>query len=309
MMGALIEARALRKRYGDTEVVRGIDFTVGVRECVGFLGPNGAGKTTTIRMITCASPVSGGELKVFGLPVEPRHHRTIKARLGVVPQEDNLDPDLRVETNLVVYASYYGIPRATARARARELLAFMQLEEKREARIETLSGGMKRRLAVARALIAEPALLVLDEPTTGLDPQARHLVWDKLRQLKRAGTTMLLTTHYMEEASQLCDRVLILDRGTVIAAGSPRELVAEHVGSEVIELFVGGDRERAQVLLRKLSALVPHVEQAGDVLLVTLDGGIELARLLPVIEGEEFVHRPANLEDVFLRLTGRELRE
>jgi lipooligosaccharide transport system ATP-binding protein len=305
----IVEATGLRKRYGAAEVVCGIDFTVAPRECFGVLGPNGAGKTTTIRMMTCFSPPSGGRLEVFGLPVVPANHRAIKARLGLSPQEENLDPDLSVEMNLLVYASYFGIGRAEARARMRELLEFAQLTEKAKARIDTLSGGMKRRLVLARALINRPELLVLDEPTTGLDPQARHLVWERLRELKRSGVAMLLTTHYMEEAAQLCDRLVVMDHGRIISEGTPEALIERHVGREVIEVSTGGDaahRERVLALCR------PHggrVEVLGDTVVIHLNGQSDARGMLTALAGEELVHRRATLEDVFLTLTGRELRE
>jgi lipooligosaccharide transport system ATP-binding protein len=305
----IVEATGLRKRYGAAEVVCGIDFTVEPRECFGVLGPNGAGKTTTIRMITCFSPPSGGRLEVFGLPVVAANHRAIKARLGVAPQEENLDPDLSVEMNLLVYASYFGIGRAEARARMRELLEFAQLSEKAKARINTLSGGMKRRLVLARALIHRPELLVLDEPTTGLDPQARHLVWERLRELKRSGVAMLLTTHYMEEAAQLCDRLVVMDQGRIISEGAPETLIERHVGREVIEVFTGGDPARRE---RVLALCRPHgsrVEAMGDAIVIHLNGQSDARGLLAALAGEELVHRRATLEDVFLTLTGRELRE
>jgi lipooligosaccharide transport system ATP-binding protein len=301
----VIVARGVTKAFGGRPVVCGIDFTVARRECVGFLGPNGAGKTTTIRMMTCQSPLGGGEIRVFGMPVGDANERAIKARIGVVPQDDNLDPDLGVLVNLIVYASYFGIPRSVAAARADELLQLFALADRAGARIDTLSGGMKRRLAIARGLINDPELLVLDEPTTGLDPQARHLVWEKLRELGRRGTTMLLTTHYMEEAAQLCDRILILDAGSVIAEGTPRELIRRHAGKEVFEVFAPYDaalRERA-------APLAARVEATPDALRLYLDEHGDPKPLLDALAGREFLHRATNLEDVFLRLTKRELRD
>jgi lipooligosaccharide transport system ATP-binding protein len=308
MDAPIVEAVGLRKRYGSSEVVCGVDFTVAPRECFGLLGPNGAGKTTTIRMLTCFSPPSAGRLTVFGLPVTAQNGRAIKARLGLAPQEENLDPDLTVEKNLLVYASYFGIGRVEARRRTAELLAFAELSEKATARIDTLSGGMKRRLVLARALLNRPTLLVLDEPTTGLDPQARHLVWERLRELKRSGVAMLLTTHYMEEAAQLCDRLVVMDHGRIIAEGTPRELIATHVGRDVIEVATGGDpaaRARIEALCRPLAA---RVEAIGDHVILYLDGHAA-TEALATLAGETVVHRPPTLEDVFLTLTGRELRD
>jgi lipooligosaccharide transport system ATP-binding protein len=306
---AIVEASELRKRYGALEVVSGIDLTVMPRECFGLLGPNGAGKTTTIRMITCFAPPTSGRLSVLGLPVEPANHAAIKARLGLAPQEENLDPDLTVEKNLLVYASYFGIARAEARRRARELLEFAALTDKAGARINTLSGGMKRRLVLARALLNRPDLLVLDEPTTGLDPQARHLVWERLRDLKRSGVAMLLTTHYMEEASQLCDRLIVIDRGRIIAEGTPAALIERHVGREVVEIATGGDPARRERVIALCRPFTGHVEALGDAVVVHLNGGTDTPRLLAALAGEELVHRRATLEDVFLTLTGRELRD
>lgn len=301
----VIAARGVYKEFSRRPVVRGIDFEVRRRECVGFLGPNGAGKTTTIRMITCQSPPGGGEIRVFGLPVGPESERAIKRRLGIVPQEDNLDPDLSVLVNLQVYASYFGIPRAVASARADELLALFALSDRSASRIDTLSGGMKRRLAIARGLINEPELLVLDEPTTGLDPQARHLVWEKLRELNRRGTTMLLTTHYMEEAAQLCDRILIIDAGSVIAEGTPRDLVRRFAGKEVFEVFAA----RSTDLLERVTPFASRVEASGETVRIYVDEGVDPKQLLDALSGHEFLHRAANLEDVFLHLTKRELRD
>ncbi len=309
MTVAIISASGLRKRYGEQEVVRGVDFRVEPRECFGVLGPNGAGKTTVIRMITCFSPITAGRLEVLGLPVEPANHRAIKARLGLAPQEENLDPDVTVEMNLLLYASYFGIGGAAARARVAALLEFAALTEKAGARIHTLSGGMKRRLVLARALINDPDLLVLDEPTTGLDPQARHLVWERLRELKRNGVAMLLTTHYMDEAAQLCDRLVVMDRGRIIAAGTPNELIERHVGREVVEVFTAGDRSRRARILALVGPHGGHVEEVGDAVVVHLDGRADARAMLAALADEELVHRRATLEDVFLRLTGRELRE
>ena len=302
----LIQARGLLKSFGGQPVVAGIDFEVLPGECVGFLGPNGAGKTTTIHMIACFVRVDAGQLLVFGM--EPaRHARAIKRRLGVVPQEDSLDPDLTVTANLTVYARYFDIPGAEAATRASELLRFVQLEERGRDPIRTLSGGMRRRLSLARALISNPDLLILDEPTTGLDPQARHLVWQKLRGLRRAGVTMLLTTHYMEEAAQLCDRVLVMDRGQIIARGSPEELIEEHVGREVIE--IQGGPALAPELVARLRALADRLERAGDELYLFFRDVHSTAQVLPLLERISFSQRRASLEDVFLRLTGRELRD
>ncbi len=303
----IIEASGLRKRYGASEVVCGVDFTVAPSECFGLLGPNGAGKTTTIRMITCFAPPSAGRLTVFGLPITD--HRAIKARIGLAPQEENLDPDLSVEMNLVVYASYFGIRRAEARPRVRELLAFAALSEKATARIATLSGGMKRRLILARALINRPRLLVLDEPTTGLDPQARHLVWERLRDLKRRGVAMLLTTHYMEEAAQLCDRLVVMDRGRIVSEGAPQALVERHVGNDVLEVGTDGDPARRAQMETRVRPFGGIVEATGRGVVIYARAAADLPGILGALAGEHVVHRHGTLEDVFLTLTGRELRE
>ncbi|MDX1660518.1 MAG: ATP-binding cassette domain-containing protein [Gemmatimonadota bacterium] len=308
----LVEARALVKAYTGEPVVRGIDFDVRRGECLGILGPNGAGKTTTIHMITCFVDPTEGRLEVFGHPVgeEPR---AIKSRLGVVSQENNLDPDLTVRKNLLVYGRYFGLSRRRRRERAAELLEFVQLDEKADDPIRSLSGGMRRRLTLARALISTPELLILDEPTTGLDPQARHVVWQKLRALNRAGMTMLLTTHYMEEAAQLCDRLLIMDHGRIIAEGAPEALIEEHIGAEAIEIFPrrgedgeGSDRSAAVALL---ATRADHVERAGDEVYGFFRDPEAARSLLPELGELDVLHRRATLEDVFLKLTGRELRE
>jgi lipooligosaccharide transport system ATP-binding protein len=307
----LIEARALTKRFGDLVAVDGIDFEVVRGECFGVLGPNGAGKTSTIRMICCVSPVTAGMLSVLGMD-PARQGRRIKARLGVVPQDDNLDTDLTVEENLWAYARYFDVPRVEARARSGEILEMMALTEKADEKIDNLSGGMKRRLTVARALMSQPELLVLDEPTTGLDPQARQLFWQKLRQLKREGMTMLLTTHYMEEAAQLCDRVIIMDGSRIIARGSPRELIQSIIGREVVEVhFSDGGREQALAGVRRLASGYV-LEETPDVAFIFERDGRAAADLdlsaLEALSGE-VVLRKASLEDVFLRLTGREIIE
>jgi lipooligosaccharide transport system ATP-binding protein len=306
---ALVEAWDLVKRFGRLVAVDGISFQVREAECYGFLGPNGAGKTTTMRMVCCTARPTAGSLRVFGLDVR-RHAREIKRRLGVVHQAVTLDDALTVRENLVVYARYFDLSWAEARRRADELLAFAELEARADDRVSRLSGGMQRRLMIARALVASPRLLVLDEPTTGLDPQARHAVWEKLRQLKRAGVTQVLTTHYMEEAEQLCDRVAIIDHGRIVAEGPPRELVERYVGREVVELQVDGDSTAGRVAER-VAPLAEGCEVAGGrVFLHTRDGEELVHRVralqLPV---EAVVLRRATLEDVFLRLTGRRLRE
>jgi lipooligosaccharide transport system ATP-binding protein len=302
-----VVARSLVKRYGTFEAVRGIDFEVALRECFGFLGPNGAGKTTTMKMISCTSPPSAGLLEVLGMPVT--RSRQIKRRLGVVPQENNLDEEVSVVENLVIYARYFDIPSRVARPRAEDLLRFVALEDKRDWNIRLLSGGMKRRLLVARALMNEPEVLVLDEPTTGLDPQARHLVWEKLRSLKHEGVTLLLTTHYMEEASQLCDRVVILHEGRILVQGSPRSVIAQQTSPYVIEVFEP-DEDAARAL-SSLEGLADRMERLADRwLFYTGDGEATLAKVRAVVPEPGSVWlRGATLEDVFLSLTGRGLLE
>jgi lipooligosaccharide transport system ATP-binding protein len=304
---SVVVARSLTKQYGSFEAVRGIDFEVAEGECFGFLGPNGAGKTTTMRMISCSSPLSGGELSVLGLPVE--RAREIKRHLGVVPQENNLDEEVTVIQNLVIYARYFDIPPRVATPRADELLRFVALEDKREWLVPRLSGGMKRRLLVARALMNEPDVLILDEPTTGLDPQARHLVWEKLRQLKREGVTLLLTTHYMDEAAQLCDRLVIMHEGRILVQGSPREVVAKETSPEVIEVFEPSDE--AARALAALDGLADRTERLADRwLFYTSDADALLPKIRDVMPDPGSVWlRGAGLEDVFLSLTGRGLLE
>jgi lipooligosaccharide transport system ATP-binding protein len=302
----LIQAAGLTKRFGDFTAVDGIDFAVVPGETFGFLGPNGAGKSSTMRMIGAVSPRSDGELRVFGLdPVAAGPD--IRARLGVVPQDDNLDTELTVSENLLVYGRYFGLPSPLIRERADELLDFMQLTERRKHRVEPLSGGMKRRLTIARALINAPDLMLLDEPTTGLDPQARHAVWDRLYRLKRRGVTLVLTTHYMDEAEQLCDRLVVMDRGRIVAEGSPRELIARHVEREVVELrFAAGSQDGA---MSKLEGLSERIEELADRILIgTGDGDATAAAVHERgVQPESVLIRRSTLEDVFLSITGRTL--
>jgi lipooligosaccharide transport system ATP-binding protein len=306
--GPLIHARGLVKRFGSFTAVDGIDFDVVAGEAFGFLGPNGAGKTSTMRMIGCASPVTAGELSVLGM--DPRTHASaIKARLGVVPQHDNLDAEITVRENLLMYARYFDVPSAVARRRAAELLDFVQLAERADAAVEPLSGGMKRRLTIARALINEPEVILLDEPTTGLDPQARHAIWDRLYRLKRRGATLLLTTHYMDEAEQLCDRLVIMDAGKIIAEGSPRQLIDRYSTPEVLELRMPDDARAG--LDGSLSALADRVQELPDRLqLYTSDAEylLERARAMGLPLDSALVRR-TTLEDVFLQLTGHTLAE
>jgi lipooligosaccharide transport system ATP-binding protein len=303
----VVLARQLVKRYGPVEAVRGIDFTVGERECFGFLGPNGAGKTTTMRMIACASPPTAGALAVLGQPVE--RAREIRRRMGVVPQENNLDEAVSVLENLVIYARYFDIPPRRSRPKAEELLRFVALDDKRDWPIPRLSGGMKRRLLIARALMNDPVLLILDEPTTGLDPQARHLAWEKLRALKRQGVTLVLTTHYMEEAAQLCDRLVIMHEGHILVEGSPRELIARETSPQVVEVF--DPSADAVAALARLEPRAERVERLADRwLFYTRDGERLLAEIRAVVPNRGAVWlRGGTLEDVFLRLTGRGLLE
>src|SRR5437660_6923170 len=262
----LIEGRRLTKRFGSFVAVDGIDFHVERGEAFGFLGPNGAGKSSTMRMIGCVSPVSDGELRVLGMDPAVDGAR-IRARIGVAPQEDNLDTELTVWDNLLIYGRYFDLPRAVTRERADRLLTFVQLRDRRDDRVDPLSGGMKRRLIVARALINQPELLLLDEPTTGLDPQARHLWWERLYRLKQNGVTLVLTTHYMDEAEQLCDRLVIMDRGRIVAEGAPSDLAAEHATREVVELRFARASEQDAALAR-VRTLAPRVEPVADRLLV-----------------------------------------
>jgi lipooligosaccharide transport system ATP-binding protein len=302
----LIRARRLTKRFAGFTAVDAIDFDVRKGEAFGFLGPNGAGKTSTMRMIGCASPVTEGELTVIGM--DPRTQASeIKARLGVVPQQDNLDNEITVRENLTMYARYFDIAGDVARTRADELLDFVQLSERATAEVEPLSGGMKRRLTIARALINDPEVVLLDEPTTGLDPQARHVIWERLYQLKRRGATLLLTTHYMDEAEQLCDRLVVMDKARIVAEGSPRGLIDRYSTREVLELRFR-DEVRAD-LDGKLDGLADRVEELPDrLLLYTTDGEKALEQVhARNIQLESALVRRSSLEDVFLRLTGRTL--
>jgi lipooligosaccharide transport system ATP-binding protein len=302
----MISARGLRKSFGDFEAVRGIDVAVRRGEAFGFLGPNGAGKSSTMRMVAAVSPVSGGELRIFGL--DPAvSGPAIRGRLGVCPQEDTLDNELNVFDNLFIYGRYFGIPAGEVRARAEELLEFVQLTEKAKSTVEDLSGGMKRRLTIARSLINRPDLLLLDEPTTGLDPQARHLLWDKLFRLKQTGVTLVITTHYMDEAEQLCDRLVVMDKAKIVAEGSPRSLIEQYSTREVTELrFAPGV---AETLDGKLDGIADRIEHLPDRVLLYADDG-EAAAVAVHDRGlrpETVLVRRSSLEDVFLRLTGRSL--
>jgi lipooligosaccharide transport system ATP-binding protein len=305
-MDPIIVARNLSKSFNSLCAVDRIDFTINSGEVLGFLGPNGAGKTTTIRMITCTSPLTSGSLTVFGLDVET-HPREIKAQTGVVPQENNFDPDFTVLENLTTYGRYFRLNGKEVRQRAQELLDFVQLSDKAKERVENLSGGMKRRLILARSLLNRPRLLILDEPTTGLDPQGRRMIWQKIQELRRTGVTVVLTTHYMEEAQQICDRVLIMDRARIIAEGAPRDLIAAHVGNQVLEMFFEHE-EQAQELQE--SGLCDRCERLGNKFEVfTPDPQAALARIRSRVPVASYSVREGNLEDVFLRLTGREIRD
>jgi lipooligosaccharide transport system ATP-binding protein len=306
MSEPLVVARNLTKSFGELVAVDDIDFQVRRGEVFGFLGPNGAGKSSTMRMIGCVSPVTSGELEVLGM--EPgRDGPRIRARLGVVPQEDNLDLELTVYENLLIYGRYFGLSKSVIDERIDELLTFTQLDERRKSKVEPLSGGMKRRLTIARGLINTPELLLLDEPTTGLDPQARHLLWDRLYRLKREGVTLIITTHYLDEAEQLCDRLVIMDKGKIVADGSPRQLIEQHSTREVLELrFEVGTQDKHADEIRDLAS---RVEVLPDrVLLYTEDAdrAFEEVHARGIVP-ESTVSRRATLEDVFLNLTGRSL--
>jgi lipooligosaccharide transport system ATP-binding protein len=307
----VILASKLVKKYGDFEAVKGVDFAVRPGECFGLLGPNGAGKTSIVRMIYGFSPVTAGTLKIFGEDIMSRP-RAIKARMGVVPQDDDLDPALSVRENMIVYAGYFQIGKDVARKRTEEILTFMDLMDKIDEPVENLSGGLKRRLALGRGLINQPELLLLDEPTTGLDPYARHLVWQRLRKLKEDGATMLLTTHYMDEASQLCDRLIIVFQGEIVEEGQPGALVERHLGREALELGIG---HYPDSLFSDSEHMIRSRQRMGDDLVLFTDHGLELMERVSEQASRQQITlryrrlRPSNLEDVFLQLTGEPLRE
>ncbi|GAC1442743.1 MAG: ABC transporter ATP-binding protein [Chloroflexota bacterium] len=307
-METVVEGHNLTKSYGSFVAVKGIDFSVQRQECFGFLGPNGAGKTSTMKMIYCRTPVSGGNLKVLGMDIR-RDERAIKGRIGVVTQDNDLDPDLTVLQNLVIYSSFFGLSRQAATRKAMELLDFVQLQDKASQYVSALSGGMKRRLTIARALVNDPALLILDEPTTALDPQARLLVWQKLAELKARGVTLLITTHYMDEAARLCDRLVIMHEGRILTQGSPRDLIANHVAEYVVEIPTASSHSDA--LLDALGERVRSMETVGDTLFIYTEDGLSVRNILAEVGVPPggVVTREATLEDVFLRLTGRDLEE
>jgi lipooligosaccharide transport system ATP-binding protein len=303
---SLIRARGLTKRFGEFTAVDAVDFDVAPGESFGFLGPNGAGKTSTMRMIGCVSPISAGSLRIMDMDPALDGPR-IRARLGVVPQQDTLDTELTVRENLIIYGRYFGLTRAEVGRRADELLEFAQLTERAGDQVEPLSGGMKRRLTIARSLINEPTILLLDEPTTGLDPQARHLLWDRLYRLKQRGVTLVLTTHYMDEAEQLCDRLVVMDKAKIVAEGSPRELIERYSTKEVTELrFEPGV---AETLNGRFDAIADRAEFLPDRILLYADDGEAAAVAVGAmgLKPETVLVRRSSLEDVFLRLTGRSL--
>ena len=306
MTEPLVEARDLTKKFDDFTAVDEISFDIQRGEAFGFLGPNGAGKTSTMRMISTVSPITSGHMTVFGLDPTTQG-RGIRQRIGVVPQEDNLDLELTVGENLYIYGRYHDMAKAEINPRIDELLEFAQLSDRRNSQVETLSGGMKRRLTIARALINDPELVILDEPTTGLDPQARHLLWDRLYRLKQDGATLIITTHYMDEAEQLCDRLVVMDEGKIAAEGSPRDLITEYAPREVVELrFFGEDKEEAVL---KLEGLAARSEVLADRVLLYTDDADDTQEGLHSrgIHPEQVLVRRSTLEDVFLRLTGRGL--
>jgi lipooligosaccharide transport system ATP-binding protein len=303
LMPGIIEAQDLSKKFGDINAVDGITFAVNKGEVFGFLGPNGAGKTSTMKIIACVSPRTSGSIRVFGLDPDTAPAE-IKQRLGVVPQETNLDPDFTCYGNLFTYARYFDIPPDLARKKGDELLEFVQLQEKRDVTVEKLSGGMKRRLILARALVNNPDLLILDEPTIGLDPQARHLIWERLKLLQAQGNTIILTTHYLDEAARLCDRLVIMDNGKILVEGTPVDLVKQYVGNEVVEI------EKTDEVLSCLARNNIPFEVIGDSVQVATDSSREIAKILfDQCSPHKVMTRPATLEDVFLKLTGRKLKE
>jgi lipooligosaccharide transport system ATP-binding protein len=301
----VLRAQGLRKSYGGREVVAGVDLSIDKGECFGLLGPNGAGKTTTLRLLLGLIEPDGGSIEMLGHPV-PAQSRQARVRIGVVPQMDNLDPDFTVRENLMVYGRYFGMGSKEIAARLPALLEFSQLTARADEKIQALSGGMKRRLALARALVNDPDVIFLDEPTTGLDPQARHMMWQGLRGLLNRGKTIILTTHFMDEAERLCDRLSIMDHGRIIATGSPAHLIQQHIEPNVVELY----GERVETWEKEFAgSLCERHERAGESLFCYTRNGDELMHNLQCQEGMRYLHRPANLEDVFLKLTGRDLRD
>ena len=299
-----VTAKNLMKKYKDTIAVNGIDFAVQEKECFGFIGPNGAGKTTTMKMIYCFVPRTSGELLVLGK--DPGlHPEMVKADLGVVPQDNNLDEDLNVFTNLTMYANYFNISHAIARVKAKELLAFVQLTEKEKVKITELSSGMKRRLMIARGLINDPKLLILDEPTVGLDPQARHLIWDRLRELKSQNVSMIITTHYMDEATELCDRVAVMDKGKIMVVGKPKDLIKDQIGEEVVEVLLLDTT--ADKLKKDTAGFSITLEETSQKCYLYCQDCRPLLSHLADKGYKHILRRPATLEDVFLKLTGRDL--
>ena len=308
MSESLILARGLTKNYGDFRAVAGIDFSVAKGESFGLLGPNGAGKSTTMRIIAATSRRTAGELSILGLDPEERGPQ-VRAHLGVVPQQDNLDTELTVAENLYVYGRYFGLGKKYLKDKVGELLAFAQLEDKKDVKVDALSGGMKRRLTIARALVSEPDILMLDEPTTGLDPQARHILWDRLFRLKEDGVTLIITTHFMDEAEQLCDRLIVMDRGKIMAEGSPAELIKKYATKEVLEVRFGSDRNKEVAPV--LRQLCNRIEELPDRILLYVDDGEALLEEITAkkLHPNTSLVRRSSLEDVFLRLTGRSLIE
>lgn len=308
MPESLIQARGLTKKYGDFTAVAGIDFDVAKGESFGLLGPNGAGKSTTMRIIAATSRRTSGTISILGRDPE-EHGPQVRAHLGVVPQQDNLDTELTVAENLYIYGRYFGLSKNFVKNKVNELLAFAQLEEKRDVKVEALSGGMKRRLTIARALVSEPDILMLDEPTTGLDPQARHILWDRLFRLKEDGVTLIITTHFMDEAEQLCDRLIVMDKGKIMAEGSPAQLIKEYSTREVLELRFGSDRnQQVAPILRELCS---RIEELPDRILLYVEDGEALLEEIVAkkMHPTTSLVRRSSLEDVFLRLTGRSLIE
>ncbi|APR36163.1 nodulation factor ABC transporter ATP-binding protein NodI [Paraburkholderia sp. SOS3] len=304
MSDAAIEFHRVEKRYGGRKVIDGLSFDVRVGECFGLLGPNGAGKTTTLRMLLGIAAPDAGAIRLCGEPI-PARARIARARIGVVPQFDNLDPDFTVRENLLVFGRYFGLSARAIRERVPSLLEFARLEHKADSRVAELSGGMKRRLTLARALVNDPDVLVMDEPTTGLDPQARHLIWERLRSLLSRGKTILLTTHFMEEAERLCDRLCVIEEGRKIAEGEPKALIASEIGCDVIEVY-GPD---PLVLRDALAPFATRIDISGETLFCYVDDPQPVHAQLKQRDDVRYLHRPANLEDVFLRLTGREMQD